>query len=547
VFVVYSAAQMQTVIPAPVVRRAKAKDSILWFVLVALAAVVRLAPITSGLPYIDYVDEGHVLHQTIDAFNNRSLDVYWYGLPPLPAYCTGAILLGYGPFYRHFHGHRFQTDLPPARSFPSSKLNYDFIAPVELIVAGRMATAGLSIASVILAGIFATRLATKRAGLLAMLLVAVCPSLVTRGSIVIVDTFATFFALLVLYFCARIQAEASKPVWRDVALTGVATGLAFASKYPATTVGVAVILTILMLPVRWGRRLQLLFLAAAGLLFGILLGAPMTFLQPITVWRDIVANVRAYNEIPFSGGYFVQAISTIELGVPLLLVGSVGIILMLWKAKRRTVALGWISFAALLMASYMGKSFRPFRSFLPLIPPLCIAAAIAFSNLIDWTRKGSRPLLGMGLTVVLISCCVVSLGLSSFRQVRQRMAHLDSRTRAIDWLQQHATKEASILGIGELMILPAEWKRIAARSTIVPWSEAADVLRRQRFDYVVTGEFDLRYVIDPKDSSAYRDVWKERVSALGIEADFGQVATPVVPYLWRTNDERILILKGNVP
>ena len=289
---------------------------ICWGAILALAISFRVLPIQSGLPYSDYVDEGHVLHQTIDAFNNRSLDVYWYGLPALPAYCAGAILLSYGPFYQHSHGHRFQEDLPRSPNLPSTKVEYDFIAPVELIVAGRIAVASLSIATVILAGIFAARLATARAGFLAMLLVAVCPALVTRGSIVIVDTFATFFVLAVLYLCARIQTEASKTVWRDVALAGFATGLAFASKYPAATVGVAVILTILLLPVRSGRRLQLLILAAAGLLLGILLGAPMTFFKPTTVWRDIAANVRAYAEIPSSQGYFVQAISMVELGCP---------------------------------------------------------------------------------------------------------------------------------------------------------------------------------------------------------------------------------------
>ena len=303
------------------------KDRILywicWGAILVLAILFRFLPIRSGLPYSDYVDEGHVLHQTIDAFNNRSLDVYWYGLPALPAYCAGASLLFYGPFYHHFHGHRFQKDLPHERDLPTSKLNYDFIAPVELIVAGRIATACLSIASVILAGIFAARLANDHAGLLAMLLVAVCPALVTRASIVIVDTFATFFVLVVLYLCARIQAEASKPVWRDVALAGLATGLAFASKYPAATVGMAVIATILILPVQWRRRLRLFFPAAGGFVLGILLGAPMTFLKPITVWRDIMANLRDYGSIHSPQGYFVQAISMFELGVPLLLVGSV--------------------------------------------------------------------------------------------------------------------------------------------------------------------------------------------------------------------------------
>ena len=104
-----------------------------------------------------------------------------------------------------------------------------------------------------------------------------------------------------------------------------------------------------------------------------------------------------------------------------------------------------------------------------------------------------------------------------------------------------------MLGIRELSILPSEWKRIAATSTVVPWFDALDLLERERFDYVVTGEFDLRYASDPGGWSSYRDRWNAKASALPVQVDFGQVVTPVVLYLWRTNDERILILKGNVP
>jgi hypothetical protein len=530
-------------------RESSAKDRILywacWGAILVLAILFRVLPIRSGLPYSDYVDEGHVLHQTIEAFNNGNLDVSWYGLPALPAYSAGATLLLYAPFYHYFYGHGFQDDLPYERGLPSTKRIYDFIAPIELLVAGRIATACLSSVGVILAGMLAARLAGNRAGLLAMLVVAVCPALVTRASIVIVDTFATFFVLVVLYFCARIQAQAGKAVWRDVALAGIANGLAFASKYPAATVGVAVILTILMLPIRWGRRLRLFFPAAGGLVLGILLGAPMTFLKPVTVWRDIVANIQAYGWIPSQQGYFVQAISQSELGVPLLLAGSAGIILMLRQRPTRVVALGWICFAVILVASFMGQSFRPFRSLLPLVPPLAIAAAFAFSGLIDWASRGTRRWPHFAVTVALIGGCIVSLGFSSFRQVHRRMAHRDTRIRAVDWLRQHASKEETVLGIGELAILPAEWKRIAARLTVVPWFEAADLLERQRFDYIVTGEFDLSHASDPKGWSDYRDRWRAKVSPLPVQADFGQVVTPVVPYLWRTNDERVLILKGN--
>ena len=78
----------------------------------------------------------------------------------------------------------------------------------------------------ILAGIIATRLGNRPAGLLAMLLTAICPALVTRASIVIVDTFAAFFVLLVLYFSERILSSPIESAWKNVGLAGLAAGLA---------------------------------------------------------------------------------------------------------------------------------------------------------------------------------------------------------------------------------------------------------------------------------------------------------------------------------
>ena len=46
--------------PAPENFKARTKSWVLWFVLVALATVLRLTPIGSGLPYSDYVDEGFI-------------------------------------------------------------------------------------------------------------------------------------------------------------------------------------------------------------------------------------------------------------------------------------------------------------------------------------------------------------------------------------------------------------------------------------------------------------------------------------------------------
>jgi hypothetical protein len=219
---------------------------------------------------------------------------------------------------------------------------------------------------------------------------------------------------------------------------------------------------------------------------------------------------------------------------------------MLWKPSTRNAAVSWMVFALLLVLAFVSSSFRPFRNLLPLVPLLCIAAALLCIWLTEYLEgRDRRPAFVSWLVPALVLLVALSLAWSSTRHLQSRMQHIDTRVRAIDWLHQHAAKEATVLGIRELAILPAEWKRIAARATVVPWFEAAALLERQRFDYIVIGEFDLRYATDPNAWSAYRDRWNVKTSSLRVEASFGQVVTPVVPYLWRTNDERILILRGN--
>jgi hypothetical protein len=189
----------------------------------------------------------------------------------------------------------------------------------------------------------------------------------------------------------------------------------------------------------------------------------------------------------------------------------------------------------LLLSAIVSSNFQPFRNVLPLVPLLCIAAAL----LLDRVRLASA----LWIAPVLVAVIGLSLGWPSVAYLRARMSHIDARVSAIDWLQQHASKEEKILGIRELAILPAEWRRVAANLTVVSWSEAGDILEREQFDYVVTGEFDLRLAPDADRLSAYLARWKERTAPLPVQASFGAVATPIVPYFWRTNDERILILR----
>ena len=525
-------------------------DSVLWLVLVAVAALLRLGPIASSLPYIDYVDEGHILHPAIGILKSKSFDSSIYTYPPLTSYLVVAVIKGYAPIYRIVHKRELRDDLPSDQDLKTSLGDhYDLLAPPEIIWLGRLVIVCLSIGTVLLAGALAKLLAGPRAGLLAALFTALCPALVSRGSNLALDPTGTFFVIATLYFCQRLRIAAAvnnAAVWRNTALAAISSGLAFGGKFTAGAVFGAVLVTIVTLPIAGKARARLIVISGAGLFVGIFCGVPAAVLHPEKIIGELRYITTFYQTIQSEQGYWRTAFSAAEVGAPLLIAGLSGIIWMFWNRSTRNVAVSWIFFALLLLSGFVSSSFQPFRNVLPLVPLLCIAAGLFCIWVAEYFKSQvRRPVLASSVVVALVLVITLPLAWSSARHLQWRMRHIDTRVRAIDWLQQHATKSQTVLGIRELSILPAEWNRIAARATIVPWFEAADLLERQSFDYIVTGEFDLRYAPDPNAWSAYRDRWNAKTSPLPAAASFGQVVTPVVPYLWRTNDERILILRGN--
>jgi 4-amino-4-deoxy-L-arabinose transferase-like glycosyltransferase len=389
----------------------------------------------------------------------------------------------------------------------------------------------------------ATRLAGKRAGLIAALMTALCPALVSRGSNVVVDTFATFFVVLTLFFCERLR---ESPRLTSTALAGFTAGLAFASKYPAGAVVIVIVAMIWTLPVTRSARVRFTLVATLGFFGGIALGAPATIVKLPAVAHDLAITTSHYRVIHSSPGYLGQAVMASELGWVLALVGIGGVVIMVRRAPTRSTALSWCAFALLLLAPLVGRPFQPFRNLLGLVPPFCVAAAIALSQLFDWAREGAQRRLRVGVTVAILAGCATSLAFASFQALRQRMADVDTRIQAIDWLQQHSKKNERVLALRELAILPAEWEKIEAASTIVPWSEAANLLEREQFDYVISGELDPRSPVGLNRLPVDLTHWKQKTAPLPVQAEFGSVVTPVVPYLWRTNNQRILILRGKL-
>ena len=516
--------------------------------MLVLAAVLRFAPIGAALPYTDYIDEGYALSQVIDHLNTRSFQCRWYGYPTVTSFMVTAAMRAVAPVYRALHGHGFRDDLPRDRDrYLPAGLNYNLISPPELILVGRAVVALVSIGTVVVAGSLGRLLGGTACGLVAMLFTAVAPALVVRSSNIIVDSVATFFVLLSVYFAARLVRNAPSDdnhFWRNAALAGVAAGLAVSSKYTAGAVFAAVLVTIALAPRTTRQKLFAMAITGGAFVFAALCANPSFVQHPQTILSDMRNTTILYKTLHIPPGYWGAAVSSKELGIPLVLAGLGGLAVMLRQRGSRVIAIAWLVFAVVLLAPLLRLSFQPFRNVLPLVPPLCVAAAVLLAAAAPKMLAG-RPAFGrLRVVSILVALGIAfAAGVSSIEQIRQRLARVDTRTTAVDWLHARTTSEDSILAIAELVILPAEWKRLKARVTVVPWLKALEALERAHFDYVVGSEMNISHTIEP-EWAPHLEAWTRKVSTMPVAVAFGEVRDPVYPYLWRTNDLRVIIWKA---
>ena len=247
-------------------------SALLWCGILVLGAVVRLPALRSGWPYFSYVDEGHVVQTVVGLLARNGWDPQWYGYPSLPIYLIAGLARAFGPIYAWTQGHALQADLV---RMPGGY--YDVAEPAAVLMVGRLVTLTLALGVIVLAGLLARRSAGQVAGYYAAFLAAVLPALVIRSSIVIVDTYATFFVLLAL-LCVSYVIDAKHSGW-FAGLAGIASGLAFTSKYNAGLVLLAVVATILLSRTTWRGKLAYSALAVSAAAISAVLSMPALMLR----------------------------------------------------------------------------------------------------------------------------------------------------------------------------------------------------------------------------------------------------------------------------
>jgi len=417
------------------------KHAPLAAVLVA-AAVVRYWAIAFCLPgQLCRPDEEAVVNIATRMFG-RDLNPRFFDWPALFMYETAAALVPFfktGLYLGWFRGeyHFFQTIVTDA-------------SPVFLTARLLSATAGL--ASVWVLFRVARRLFGDRTALIASLFLALAFLHVRDSHFGVTDVTATCLVLVSFLFIVRFSESSSR---RDLVVAAATAGLAASTKYNAVIVALPALWAVFRSTDPSRRTLSARVggsaLFTAVMLLAFVLPSPYSILeyeQFIAALRAISAHLATGHGVVLGRGWVVHLTSSLRygLGLPLLVAGLTGLLLLLWKRPREGLM---VSLFPVAYYAAIGSGYTVFaRYILPVVPFLCLTAAFAVvtagRSVVSWS---SRPTLAP-MTTWGLALLVVAPSAWSVVQFDRLLARTDSRVLAARWVELRFPNGASIAEVG---------------------------------------------------------------------------------------------------
>lgn len=464
---------------------------LLLFLILAIAASVRLWGNHYGLPYFEHPDEAHYLPIAMSMLEHGDPRPHYFQNPPLLTYmfsAAAAVMLGIGRLCAGV------LQLPePARAWS--------VDPTSFYILARSMCALLGAGTVYLLFRSARRLAGNLTAFLSAFLLAVCFLHVRDSHFAVNDIAAAFFLMLSFGLSLR--------VWKEkgilpAALAGAAAGLAIATKYTAGLVILPFFAACFFNRAEVSRRITV-YLCCLALAFS--LACPW-YLEP----REFIYGIKSLAWIsssPWPGALpfcpLLQYLFALGWGLGLVpLVFAAAGLAFLFRDQARF----WIA-ASFPLAYFllMGASKLFFVRFaIPLLPFACFFAAVAAAQLISRCAQGSTA--RRAWYAVLFALILSAQSIAAVISHNRAICRTDSRVVAGKWMQESLSPAERILieafapdiskvdyRLGKKYARGAPGYAVADAWSWLPKNTMARY-REQSYTYIVTSDFMRRSYTD---------------------------------------------------
>ncbi|MGH8636159.1 MAG: ArnT family glycosyltransferase [Burkholderiales bacterium] len=398
----------------------------LWLI-VALAAALRFFPVWFGLPYLHTrPDEGAAIGHAMDIVRG-DLNPHFFHWPSLIFYVFAALFW----IVSAIRGLSGEAQLSSAEQILIGRVFVALAGTLTTVVLFRLARRTADEATGLLA-----------AGFLAVALLHVRDSHFAMTDVLMTCLLTISLALILRAVDGALGAAAIENVRvREFVAAGLAGGLATSTKYSAVAIIIAMAAAQILLLARFRKmpwsprawRPALAFLTA--FVGGFIIATPYALLDFETFSSDLrfdFTHLSAGHGVNLGRGWLYHLTRSLPYGAGVLTCAAAmaGIVPMIRHYPRHAVVLG--TFAVAFYAS-IGSGYTVFfRYVLPLIPVVCLLAAVAVRRAGPWL--GARSGLSVNTAIVLLGLLVAAPSLVNAIWFDLLLAKTDTRVLAARWL-----------------------------------------------------------------------------------------------------------------
>jgi Dolichyl-phosphate-mannose-protein mannosyltransferase len=416
-----------------------------WFTaIVVVGAALRFVPIWFGLPYVQTRPDETVALGLAASVRGGDLNPHFFHWPSLTIYVFAGLNAAASAIRRAFSidpGLTFADQVVPARAFVAGA------GTLTLVVLFRMAR----------------RMVNTTTGLLAAFFLAVSILHVRESHFAMTDALMTLLLTTSLAILLRAidmdpadeSADSRSGAIRWFAAAGFVGGLATSTKYSAAAVlagvGAAQLYRLVRCgtPAWWPRTWLPSVAFGTAFLLGFVVATPYALLDFPAFEADLrfdMTHLAAGHGVNLGRGWQYHLTNSLPygLGVPLFVAGLVGIWPLARYFPRQAIVLG--AFAAGFYGLIGSGQTVFFRYVLPLVPILCLSAAVASERAARWiaARTSVTPLTAAAALGLLIG----GMGLVNSVSFDVILSRTDSRVLAARWLAPRLRPEDSLWDSG---------------------------------------------------------------------------------------------------
>jgi hypothetical protein len=404
-------------------------------IIVFLALGLRLWGINFGLPYEYHIDEVQYVRQAAK-MGSIGLEPTWWNNPPFHKY----MLLG------EYAGLYVIGRLSGTYNSLGDFGNQLTLDPTWLYLIGRGTSALLGTLTVLLV-FWIGRIAYKsRVGLIAAFLMAGSFIVVREAHYAVNDTALTFWITLCVLAGLQISRTGK---FRWYAISAIAIGIGFATKYSALAAGITLVLGHLFSPGKpWQKSGLVKLLGAAGLaVFMAILASPYFVITPGKVISDVYEALYLAGKNGFDGwqidpaGGYIFYLKTIGwgMGIGLALLALIGLIAALIRHQPVDLLLAALPILWYIALGHQKMYFA--RFILPIIPPLLVLGAAWLDRVATRyiPKKSWQNLALVAIVVLLVAPTMLAAIRSDIL-----LTHTDTRTLAKSWIEANIPQDTRI-------------------------------------------------------------------------------------------------------